>query len=255
MSIAAILLASVVVSAPSTADADAAFTANSMRSIQFGSEPVQFKSEDRGAGEAERQGPGTNSTGPGDDAGSSPAAKKSDDPLTRLMKESNLKTKRGRIELRDNLYALLATADNAQTAKKIERRIRTVWMAYGSDTVSLLLSRAEKAAAQKKSALALKLLDAAIDLAPDHAEAWNRRAFLQYKSGDVRSALGDLRRTLALDPSHFQALRGLARIFQESGRESAALKAYERLLDVYPLMKDVQKIHDRLKEKVGGRDL
>ncbi|MEO1720032.1 MAG: hypothetical protein AAFR23_07370, partial [Pseudomonadota bacterium] len=60
---------------------------------------------------------------------------------------------------------------------------------------------------------------------------------------------------LALDPSHFQALRGLGEILSESGNETGALAVYEQLLDVYPTMDGAQKKHDELRDKVKGRGI
>ncbi|MEO0729379.1 MAG: tetratricopeptide repeat protein [Pseudomonadota bacterium] len=177
------------------------------------------------------------------------------DPLSQIMKSGNLKTRLGRLELRDNLYALLATTDDAKVAKRIEKRLKQVWLAYGSDTVALLLRRAQRAMDGKKYDRAIRFLDAALDLAPDYAEAFNRRAYAHYQQGNVRGAVGDLRRALALDPSHFQALRGLGEILSESGNETGALAVYEQLLDVYPTMDGAQKKHDELRDKVKGRGI
>lgn len=177
------------------------------------------------------------------------------DPLSQIMKTGNLKTKLGRSELRDNLYALLATTEDAKLAKRIERRIRQVWLVTGSDTVLLLVQRANKAIKEKKRELGTKFLDAALDLAPDFADGWTKRAINQYYLGNVREAVGDLRRAIALDPNNFQALRVLGDVLSESGEEAAALTAYERLLDIYPLMEGAQKAHDRLRDKVKGRGI
>jgi len=182
-------------------------------------------------------------------------AAKPTDPLSQLLAASNTKTTLGRAKLRDNLYALLATASDEKAAKRIAGRIEKLWLAHGSQTVSLLLARAGRALTKKKPELALQFLDAAVDLAPDFAEAFNRRAFVHYEAGNVRAAVGDLRRALALDPSHFKALSGLANIMSQTGQDAAALKAYETLLDVHPFANGAQKAHDELREKVGGRAL
>jgi tetratricopeptide (TPR) repeat protein len=70
---------------------------------------------------------------------------------------------------------------------------------------------------------------------PDFTEGWNRRAYVHYMKSEVDQALGDLRRTLALDPNHFKALDGLAQILREIGQKKPALKAFKQLLDVHPI--------------------
>ena len=50
-----------------------------------------------------------------------------------------------------------------------------------------------------------------VDLAPDYTEAWNRRAYVHFVRNDIERALGDLRRTLALDPHRCSGGRELYR--------------------------------------------
>ena len=101
----------------------------------------------------------------------------------------------------------------------------------------------------------LKLLDAAVDLAPDYAEAWNRRAFAHYRGGNNDGALGDLRRTLALEPNHFRALEGMAKVLTSVGEKKGALKAYEELMRVHPTVEGAQTVVDELKKAVEGQGI
>ncbi|MEO0671958.1 MAG: tetratricopeptide repeat protein [Pseudomonadota bacterium] len=177
------------------------------------------------------------------------------DPVAAVMKSGNADTTLGRVKIRDNLYALLATADEAKTAERIKGQIEKLWNVSGSATVDLLMNRAGLATMKKKNDLALKLLDAAVDLAPDYASAWNRRAFIYYKLGNTRAAVGDLRRALALDPNNFKALENLANVFRETNQKAAALKALQRLRDVNPFAKDIDKAIETLAEDVKGRGI
>jgi len=176
-------------------------------------------------------------------------------PLQRLMKDGVPANSTERARLRDNLYALLATAAEKKAAKKITSALQRVWLTSGSDTVDLLMLRAIKAQKGKKPAVSLKLFDAVVDLAPDYAEGWNRRAYLYYKQRNYHAAAGDLRRTLALDPKHYRALSGLGTILTESGDEAGALKVYERLIDVNPNAPGAQSTYKELKRKVEGRGI
>ncbi|MFT5510825.1 MAG: tetratricopeptide (TPR) repeat protein [Hyphomicrobiaceae bacterium] len=176
-------------------------------------------------------------------------------PLDLLMKDGIPAHAEKRAVLREDLYALLATSANAKEAKKIARQLQLVWRTSGSDTVSVLFTRATRALKAKDKKLALTLLDSVVELAPDNAEAWNRRAFIHYSSKDYRSAVGDLRRALALDKSHFKALDGLASIFQQIGDEAKALKVYEQLRQIHPFWPGLDKAYKELKGKVRGRGI
>jgi tetratricopeptide (TPR) repeat protein len=154
-----------------------------------------------------------------------------------------------------DLYALLATADDEDAAKAIADAIERVWLHSGSATVDLLMERSIKALSDKNNDLALKLLDAVVDLAPDFTEAWNRRAYVHFVRKDTERALGDLRRALALDPHHFKALDGFAQILREMGQKKPALKAFRQLLDIHPYWSGAQQAVDELEREVDGQGI
>lgn len=181
--------------------------------------------------------------------------KKIASPLDLLMKDGIPAHAEKRAVLREDLYALLATAANEKEAKRISAQIQRVWRASGSDTVSVLMLRATRALKAKDEKLALSLLDSVVELAPDNAEAWNRRAFIHYSTKDFRAAVGDLRRALALDKNHFKALDGLASIFQQIGEDAKALKVYEQLRDIHPFWPGLDETYEKLKGKVQGRGI
>jgi tetratricopeptide (TPR) repeat protein len=165
------------------------------------------------------------------------------------------KTPAEREKALSDLYALLATADDEESAKAVADAIERVWLYSGSATVDLLMERSIKAMSEKKVDLALKLLDAVVDLAPDFTEAWNRRAYVYFVQKDTERALGDLRRALALDPNHFKALDGLAQILREIGQKKAALKAFRQLLEVYPYWSGAQQAVEELEREVDGQGI
>ena len=160
-----------------------------------------------------------------------------------------------RARVRDNLYALLTTAADKKTAKRISNALERIYLTSGSPTVDLLMERGIKAANAKKYDQALKYLDAVTELAPDYAEGWNRRAFVFYKQNDYHRAAGDLRRVLALDPNHIKALDGLGTILQATGDEAGALKVFNRLSEVHPHWPGTERALKELKRKVEGRGI
>ena len=165
------------------------------------------------------------------------------------------KTPAEREKTLSDLYALLATADDEESAKAITDAIERVWLHSGSATIDLLMERSIKAMAEKKVDLALKLLDHVVELAPDFTEGWNRRAYVHFVQNDIEHALGDLRRTLALDPHHFKALDGLGQILREIGQKKAALKAFKELLDVHPYWSGAKQAVEELEREVDGQGI
>jgi tetratricopeptide (TPR) repeat protein len=165
------------------------------------------------------------------------------------------KTPAEREKTLSDLYALLATSDDEESAKAITDAIERVWLHSGSATIDLLMERSIKAMSEKKVDLALKLLDHVVDLAPDFTEAWNRRAYVHFVRNDIERALGDLRRTLALDPHHFKALDGLGQIMREIGQKKAALRAFKELLDVHPYWSGAKQAVEELEREVDGQGI
>lgn len=154
-----------------------------------------------------------------------------------------------------NLYAHLATAGDQSEATAIATAIEVLWQQSGSDTISLLLTRATQATLEKKSDLARQLFDAVVDLAPDFAEGFARRAFFHYRENDTTSALGDLRRALALEPNHFRALDGLSTILKDIGEKRAALKALQQLELVHPHWPGLAEELEEMKRAVEGQGI
>jgi tetratricopeptide (TPR) repeat protein len=155
----------------------------------------------------------------------------------------------------DFLFGALKAAPDDQSAKAVEDRIWAVWTAAGNDTTGLLMSRAKKAIDDDDYDLALRLLDAIIEIKPDYTEAWNRRATVYFLKKDYGNSLADLSKVLTREPRHFGALSGLGLIMQEVGDDKRALDAYRKALDVYPRLKGVSEKVKTLTEKVEGRDI
>jgi len=155
----------------------------------------------------------------------------------------------------DMLFEALKIAPDAESSKAIEDRIWSLWMVSGSDTCNLLMGRVKAAADGKDYDLAIKLLDAVIELKPSYAEAWNRRATLYYQQKDYGHALADIREVLLREPRHFGALSGLGLMLQEIGDDKHALEAYRKALAIDPHLENIGDVVKTLREKVEGRDL
>jgi tetratricopeptide (TPR) repeat protein len=155
----------------------------------------------------------------------------------------------------DTLFAGLKIAPDEASAKAIEDRIWALWLVSGSDTCTLLMARVKDATDDKNFDLAIKLLDAVIELKPDYVEAWNRRATVYYLKQDYGHSLADLRVVLAKEPRHFGALSGLGLILQDIGDDKHALEAYRKALEIDPHLDNIPDVVKTLSEKVEGRPI
>jgi tetratricopeptide (TPR) repeat protein len=166
------------------------------------------------------------------------------------------KLRRGaRLHNLDFLFGALKVAPDETSAKNIEDRIWALWLASGSDTCNLLMTRVKAAVDTENYDLAIRLLDAIIEIRPKYVEAWNRRATVFFLKRDYGSALADLTQVLSREPRHFGALAGLAAIMQDIGNDKAALEAYRRALEIDPHLKGVADKVKTLNDKVEGRGI
>ena len=155
----------------------------------------------------------------------------------------------------DFLFGALKAAPDADTAKQVEARIWAIWVASGSDTANLLMSRAKTAIDANDLDLALQMLDALVKLKPDYVEAWNRRATIHYMRKEFGQSMEDIQQVLSREPRHFGALSGLGMILQEFGEDKQALEVFRRALEIYPNLQRIPDMVKSLSEKVEGRDI
>ncbi|MEA2903210.1 MAG: hypothetical protein QOC56_112 [Alphaproteobacteria bacterium] len=155
----------------------------------------------------------------------------------------------------EKLFEALKLAPTDESAKYVENRIWALWLAAGGDTGNLLMGRVKTAMDKKDFELAVKLLNAIIDIRPDYVEAWNRRATVSFMKKDYAQSLADIREVLKREPRHFGALSGLGMILQEIGDEKSALEAFRRALAVHPHLEKIPDLVKKLTEKVEGRDI
>jgi tetratricopeptide (TPR) repeat protein len=155
----------------------------------------------------------------------------------------------------DFLFDALKVAPDEESAKGVENRIWALWMHSGSDTTDLLMARSKLAMTAKDYDLAIRLLNAIIEIRPDFTEAWNRRATLFFLKKDYANALADLRTVVAREPRHFAALAGLGTIMEELGDDKEALEAFRKAQTINPHLKGIAEQVKSLSEKVEGRDI
>ena len=155
----------------------------------------------------------------------------------------------------DKLFEALKLAPTDESAKFVENRIWALWLAAGGDTANLLMGRVKTAMDGKDLDLAIKLLNAVVDIRPDYVEGWNRRATVYFMKKEFSRSLEDIHEVLTREPRHFGALSGLGMIMQELGDDKHALDAFRRALAVHPHLEKIPDLVKKLTEKVDGRGI
>lgn len=155
----------------------------------------------------------------------------------------------------DTLFAQLKQVQTPPEAQAIELQIWSAWLETDSPTVALLMHRTLQAMNEGRLEDSLRVLDDVVQIAPNFAEGWNKRATVLYLLDRYQESLVDVERTLELEPRHFGALSGRGLIYEALGEEAKALEAYERALEVNPHLPHARNEVKRLKKKVRGEKI
>jgi len=161
----------------------------------------------------------------------------------------------GRQKVLDDLFDRLAKAQDDLEAKGVSGAIERVWMHSGSDTADLLMGRAMQALQRKDYALSQELLNAVVEIEPDWAEAWNKRATVRYLADDAMGSMQDIARVIKLEPRHFGALSGMGFILQRGGFDKGALEAFRKALDISPQQEEIRRLVEKLTLSVEGQGI
>jgi tetratricopeptide (TPR) repeat protein len=133
----------------------------------------------------------------------------------------------------DELFRRLAACAPGE-ALDTEERIWTVWMHHPHRAAAAVLDLATRDIAARRYDIAETRLSALLRSAPDFAEAWHKRATLYYLQGRDAECLGDIERTLALEPRHFAAMLHFAEILLGDGAAREARFAFRAALSLHP---------------------
>ncbi|WP_426060526.1 tetratricopeptide repeat protein [Hymenobacter sp. B1770] len=103
--------------------------------------------------------------------------------------------------------------------------------------------------------LAISCFTRIIQVKPDFAEGWNKRATAYYLRGEYRASLDDITETLRREPRHFGAFWGQSSIFRQLGEYQRALLVLERLLILCPHLPGLNEQIFSLREQLEGGGL
>jgi tetratricopeptide (TPR) repeat protein len=153
----------------------------------------------------------------------------------------------------DGLFARLRSAADPIEARLVEEAIWRIWVISKDARANKLMARGIMAMDRGANARALAAFDEIVKILPGFAEGWNKRATVHYLMGSHQASLGDIERTLALEPRHFGALSGRGLVNLALGRDAEALKAFEAAIRIYPRLPGAKSHIKALREKLEGK--
>lgn len=148
------------------------------------------------------------------------------------------------------LFEELGASESPAEANRLENRIWALWFEAPDEASGRLMDRLQSSMAEGDFASALDFAGQLVELAPDFAEGWNRRATILYLIGDYDASVADIRETLALESRHFGAISGLGLIFLRQGDAASALAAFEAVLEISPQSASARQSVERTRQEL-----
>ena len=138
----------------------------------------------------------------------------------------------------NKLFTELKKTNSSIIAKQVEGKIWKLWTTHPTEeSLTNLLAKGSYYMSRNELTSAHNVFSKAIELDPNWAEAWNKRATVLYLMGNYELSQNDIDKVLKLEKRHFGALSG-------QGMVQTALKNYQKAIDsyieahkVYPSMK------------------
>ena len=152
------------------------------------------------------------------------------------------------------LFSKLALSENSGEAQSIEKVIWEIWLENKNPPVTRILNAGIQAMNAGRLKMAFQAFNEVVEMEPNFAEGWNKRATIYYLLQDYSASVKDIAVTLRLEPHHFGALSGLGLINTTLGRHKAAVKAFEQVLKIHPHMLGARRHIKVLKEILRGEE-
>ena len=123
-----------------------------------------------------------------------------------------------------------------------ENALWSIWTRSGDSEVDHLLKIGSFLMANGEFQRAELVFSEIIELKPDFAEGYNKRATLRYMKGEYQRSLEDIDRTLRRNPHHFGALSGAGLCMLKLERPVDALTFFDRALTINPNMAGIKRL-------------
>lgn len=141
--------------------------------------------------------------------------------------------------------------EDATVRDNAEGALVQVWSRSGDQVVDALLKQGIQQMDAGLMGQAVDTFTRIIDLRPEFAEGWNKRATAYFLMGQYEQSLRDCDEVMTRNPMHFGALSGYGMIYVKLGDLERALEYFERALAVNPNLTGAQVSVDLIRQRLG----
>ena len=145
---------------------------------------------------------------------------------------------------------------NANLSYEIEQKIWKLWSTHPSDkNLTTMLAEGSNLVNKQKFDQAIFVFSKVIDLDPNWAEAWNKRATVLYMVGEFQKSQDDIDKVLELEERHFGALAGQGLVNIKLENYDKAIMSYKKAQQIYPKMKSPKIMIKQIEELIRSQSI
>ncbi len=145
--------------------------------------------------------------------------------------------------------------NNSDITYNIEQKIWKLWSQHPTNqNLTKKLEKGSEFVRNQKFSKAIEIFSEVIELDPEWAEGWNKRATVLYMIGDYRGSQNDIDKVLNLENRHFGALAGQGLVNIQLKNYEKAIESYKKAQEIYPAMQSpkimIKKIQDLINQQL-----
>ena len=151
----------------------------------------------------------------------------------------------------NQLFDQLKKNKNSSIALEIEMKIWNIWSIHPTkEKLTKSLANGSDLMSKGELEKSYKVFSTIIDVAPDWAEGWNKRATVLYLMGRYQDSLNDIDEVLKRESRHFGALSGQGLVHIKLKNYEKAIESYEAVQKIYPSVNSAKVIILQLKKLI-----
>ena len=138
----------------------------------------------------------------------------------------------------------------------IVEQIWMLWSTHPTDQkLTSLLDEGSRLVQDQQLNKAIVVFTEAIELDPNWAEAWNKRATVFYMIGEFQKSQDDIDKVLELEERHFGALAGQGMVNIQLKNYDKAKRSYQKAQEIYPAMKSSKVMIEQIEELIKRQSI
>ena len=146
--------------------------------------------------------------------------------------------------------------NNVELSHQAEKKIWDIWSTHPTNNkLTEILAEGSLHVNNNQLTKAINLFTNVINIDPNWAEAWNKRATALYMIGEYQRSQDDIDKVLELEKRHFGALAGQGLVNIKLKNYEKAIKSYQEAQKIYPSMRSPSIMIEEIKRLIKKQSI